>query len=127
MVEEKHYTLLNWSLRRPRKKEASLLSSTVCLFGNQECRKINLNRNHCQNCRIGQPSTKNWVFLPDQFGPWPERKGKSGEIRSLLETLGGTLYPRNFLYLYQTWYGQQLLLAKKNCATHPTRGSLSKI
>ena len=61
------------------------------------------------------------------FGLGPEVKGKLEEIRSLLETLGGTLYPRNFFYLYKTWYGQQLLLVKKFCATHPTRVSLSKI
>ena len=51
-------------------------------------------RNQWQNCRIGQPSTKKLVFLPDQFGLGPEVKGKLGEIRSLLETLGGSLYPR---------------------------------
>ena len=100
---------------------------TVCLFGSQECPKKRLTRNHRQNCRIGQPSAKKWFFSPDQFGPWPERKGKSGEIRSLLETLGGTLYPRKKNYLYKTWYGQQLLLVNFFCATHPTRGSLSKI
>ena len=34
------------------------------------------------------------------FGLGPEMKGKMGEIRSLLETLGGTLYPRNvFIYI----------------------------
>ena len=31
--------------------------------------------------------------------------------------------PLNFFYLYKTWYGQQLLLVKKFCATHPTRGA----
>ena len=30
------------------------------------------------------------------FGLGPEVKGKLGEIRSLLETLGGTLYPPKF-------------------------------
>ena len=76
---------------------------TVCLFGSQECPKKRLTRNHRQNCRIGQPSAKKWFFSPDQFGPWPERKGKSGEIRSLLETLGGTLYPRKKLYLPKSY------------------------
>ena len=84
-------------------------------------------RNQWQNCRIGQPSAKKWFFLPDQFGLGPEVKGKLGEIRSLLETLGGSLYPRKKNYSYKTWYGQQLLLVKKFCATHSTRGSLSKI
>ena len=84
-------------------------------------------RNQWQNCRIGQPSAKKWFFLPDQFGLGPEVKGKLGEIRSLLETLGGTLFPPNFFYLYKTWYGQPLLLVKKICATHPTRVSLGKI
>ena len=83
-------------------------------------------RNQWQNCRIGQPSAKKWVFLPDQFGLGPEVKGKLGEIRSLLETLGGSLYPRKKNYSDKTWYGQQLSLVKNFCATHPTRGSLSK-
>ena len=78
---------------------------TVCLFGSQECPKIHLDRNPRQNCPIGQPSTKKWFFSPGQFGPWPERKGKSGEIRSLLETLGGTLYPpkKNHTYQNHIW------------------------
>ena len=57
-------------------------------------------RNQWQNCRIGQPSAKKWGFLPDQFGLGPEVKGKLGEIRSLLETLGGTLWVQIFFYLY---------------------------
>ena len=46
---------------------------------------------------------KKVLFSPDQFGPWPECKGKSGEIRSLLETLGSTLYPRKKLYLPKSY------------------------
>ena len=81
----------------------SCKETTVCLFGNQECPEISMTSNHRQNCRIGQPFTKKWFFSPDQFGPWPERKGKSGEIRSLLETLGSTLYPRKKLYLPKSY------------------------
>ena len=57
-------------------------------------------RNQWQNCRIGKPSAKKWVFLPDHVGLGPEVKEKLGEIRSLLETLGGTLWVQNFFYLY---------------------------
>ena len=64
---------------------------TVRLFGNQECPKISMTSNPRQNCRIGQLTTKKWFFSPDQFGLRRKRKGKSGEIRSLLETLGSTL------------------------------------
>ena len=45
--------------------------------------------------KVSHPQ-KSVFFLPDQFGLGPEVKGKLGEIRSLLETLGGTLYPPNF-------------------------------
>ena len=76
---------------------------SVSLFTSQECPRIHLDRNPRQNCPIGQPSTKKWFFSPDQFGPWPECKGKSGEIRSLLETLGSTLYPRKKLYLPKSY------------------------
>ena len=76
---------------------------SVSLFTSQECPEISMTSNHRQNCRIGQPFTKKWFFSPDQFGPWPERKGKSGEIRSLLETLGSTLYPRKKLYLPKSY------------------------
>ena len=69
----------------------SAAPSTVRLFGNQECPKISMTSNPRQNCRIGQPCTKKWFFSPDQFGLRRKRKGKSGEIRSLLETLGSTL------------------------------------
>ena len=100
---------------------------SVSLFTSQECPKKRLTRNHRQNCRIGQPSAKKWFFSPDQFGPWPERKGKSGEIRSLLETLGGHPIPPKKIILTKIIYGLQLLLQKNFGATHPTRGSLSKI
>ena len=59
------------------------------------------------------------------FGLGPEVKGKLEEIRSLLETLGGTLNPGK--KLTKIIYGLPLLLLKKICATFPTRGSLSKI
>ena len=47
------------------------------------------------------PSQKSG-FSPGQFGPWRKRKGKSGEIRSLLEALGGTPQPRkkNLAYFF---------------------------
>ena len=64
---------------------------SVSLFTGQECPKISMTSNPRQNCRIGQPFTKKWFFSPDQFGLRRKRKGKSGEIRSLLETLGSTL------------------------------------
>ena len=64
---------------------------SVSLFTGQECPKISMTSNPRQNCRIGQLTTKKWFFSPDQFGLRRKRKGKSGEIRSLLETLGSTL------------------------------------
>ena len=68
-----------------------LLAHSVSLFTGQECPKISMTSNPRQNCRIGQLTTKKWFFSPDQFGLRRKRKGKSGEIRSLLETLGSTL------------------------------------
>ena len=64
---------------------------SVSLFTGQECPKISMTSNPRQNCRIGQPFTKKWFFSPDQLGLRRKRKGKSGEIRSLPETLGSTL------------------------------------
>ena len=66
-------------------------SHSVSLFTGQECPKISMTSNPRQNCRIGQLTTKKCFFSPDQFGLRRKRKGKSGEIRSLLETLGSTL------------------------------------
>ena len=73
---------------------------TVGLYEDYVSPKNGQARNQWQNCRIGKPSAKKWFFLPDQFGLGPEVKGKLGEIRSLLETLGGTLWVQIFFYLY---------------------------
>ena len=56
--------------------------------------KFPMTSNHRKNCSIGQLISKKCFFSPGQFGPRRKRKGKSGEIRSLLETLGGTPRPR---------------------------------
>ena len=53
-----------------------------------------------------------------------------GEVGGDQEPPGDTWrhpIPPKKIYLYKTWYGQQLLLVEKFCATHSTRGSLSKI
>ena len=68
-----------------------LRSHSASLFTGQECPKISMTSNPRQNCRIGQPFTKKCFFSPDQLGLRRKRKGKSGEIRSLPETLGSTL------------------------------------
>ena len=73
---------------------------TVCLYEDYVSPKNGQARNQWQNCRIGKPSAKKWFFLPDHVGLGPEVKEKLGEIRSLLETLGGTLWVQNFFYLY---------------------------
>ena len=73
---------------------------TVCLYEDCVSPKNGQARNQWQNCRIGKPSAKKWVFLPDHVGLGPEVKEKLGEIRSLLETLGGTLWVQIFFYLY---------------------------
>ena len=74
---------------------------------------------------VGQPSTKKWVFFAGSV--WTLARTQ-GEVRGDKEPPGDTwrhpILPKK--YLYKTWYGQQLLLVKKFCATHPTRGSLSK-
>ena len=62
----------------------------------------------CSNCipfyiiyvSLGQPSTKKWFLGPEMHGPCHKSKEKLGEIRSLLVTLGGTLWVQNFFYLY---------------------------
>ena len=107
-------------------KEKSCKEITVRLFGNQECPKISLTSNPRQNCRIGQPFSKKWFFSPDQFGPRRKRKGKSGEIRSLLETLGSTLQPPKKFYLPKSYIKFNSFFIKKFCTTLPSRGSLSK-
>ena len=75
-------------------------SHSESLFTDYVSPKNGQARNQWQNCRIGKPSAKKWVFLPDHVGLGPEVKEKLGEIRSLLETLGGTLWVQIFFYLY---------------------------
>ena len=58
------------------------------------------NRVQGQNCPIGQPSTKKWFLGPEMHGPCHKSKEKLGEIRSLLVTLGGTLWVQDFFYLH---------------------------
>ena len=67
---------------------------------------------------------KKWFFLPDQFGLGPEVKEKLGEIRSLLETLGGTLWVQFFLLILNI-YELQFVFYKFFCMTTPSRGSLT--
>ena len=88
----------HWSDGFSEYLEAQLLPSesghSVSLFTRGKLSKFPMTSNHRQNCSIGQLISKKWFFSPGQFGPRRKRKGKSGEIRSLLETLGGTPRPR---------------------------------
>ena len=85
----------HWSDGFSEYLEAQLLPSesghSVSLFTRGKLSKFPMTSNHRQNCSIGQLISKKLFFSPGQFGPRRKRKGKSGEIRSLLETLGSTL------------------------------------
>ena len=63
------------------KRDFWRLSSQRAFLETKNVQKFLATSNHRPNCQIGQSFTKEWFFSPDQFGPWPEYKGKLGEIR----------------------------------------------
>ena len=71
--------------------DAKLEHTHSVLLGNLQISEILSNSKPVPKLSKRSADLKKVVFSPGQFGPWPELKGKSGEIRSLLKTLGGTL------------------------------------
>ena len=66
---------------------SQLLEHSVSLFTGQECPKISMTSNPRQNCRIGQPFTKKWVFFAKSA--WTPEKTQ-GEVGGDQEPPGDT-------------------------------------
>ena len=90
--------------------------------------RVNFERN-LENIRpatVGQPFTKKWFFRRISLDPGQNARGSRGRSGASWRHLEAPYTPEK-IKLTKIIYGLPLLLLKTFCATHPTRGSLSKI